>query len=236
MPAAPWVAFPRGQARSLCSRERLGSRRSACAPPCVPAASATPSTRPGGGGVAGRGAGGESPPTGAGLGAGARALLCLLRPPPPAPRRFAVVPRPAFRAPGMEVAPEKHAHGNGPPSALPAAPAPGASGCGATFPRPLALSAVAVRRLTVGRAGVRSAGGHPPAVAFGSYLPHAAQAQTAVHVQGTFTPGARAHAGRTPDTAADGRDSGGANVVGTDAGGGWFCRPPLSFCVRQLGR
>jgi hypothetical protein len=140
----------------------------------------------------------------------------------PAPRRFAVVPRPAFGAPGMEVAPEKHAHGNGPPSALPAAPAPGASGCGATFPRPLALSAVAVRRLTVGHAGVRSAGGHPPAVAFGSYLPYAAQAQTAVHVQGTFTPGARAHAGRTPDTAADGRDSGGANVIGTDAGGGGF--------------
>jgi hypothetical protein len=28
--------------------------------------------------------------------------------------------------------------------------------------------------------------------------------------------------------AADGRDSGGASFVGTDAGRWWFCRPPLS--------
>jgi hypothetical protein len=188
LPAAPWLACTRCHASSMLSRESIGSRSVACVPPCFPADSSGPSTRPYGVCVADRGSGGESHPTGLGLGAPARALLGPLLTPPASPRRFPVVPLPIRGVPGWEVSPAKNAHGNGTPSACTLGPAPGASGCGATSPGPLAFEAVAVRRRTVVHSGFLPTVGPPPAVAFGSYVPYAPQGDHGGSRPGDFNP------------------------------------------------
>ena len=169
IPAAPWLAFTRFHADRMVSRERICSRRLACAPPCFPSDASGPSTRPSGVCVAGRGSGVDEHPTGSGLPALASAVLCPRLTPPSSTRRLPVAPPPVLRVPGLEVSPDKNANGNCTTSAFTPGPAPKASVCCATLPGPLALYAVSVRRLAVLLSGFLSTVGHPPVVAFGSY-------------------------------------------------------------------